>query len=701
MTGATNGAASPAFLAQPLAGLLANRRARRVCQALGITTVAEFLQTPRQQFLAHKGCGQHTYATIEQSILEHLHAALQLPSGHADADAARALPPLVRDRRATRAFLSLGITTVGQFLALPREQLLAVPGFGRATHRRVLERIRATRPVRAAVLQLLPAALLELQLERAALGAPLLARLRALGCTTFAQLLAMPEALFADGGELSPRAAAEIRACLDQLFRVALEHVDTLPVPMELDYATLKGRLLAPLPDADRELVCRLLGLGTAVQSPGEVATAMGLDHERVAALIDAARELMHERAPSILGRLRHEVASELQAFEGLVTGDHLAAGSLLHTLAKGGGDPQLPLRLSAFCFPNDFQLQEGCLTTLPPRQFERFQRRLRLLTAAGRLPVSIERLVQELRQITDPVPRGLLLHLLRHSGRLTVQIDATAGEMVLQSQHSVPGRLRDILHEEGHPLSLEDLVFHYRDRFRSVRQQRLRRHLRLDPMFVEIGPRLWSLRSWHQDELKIAASLAADVAARVLTLGGKQYVPALLQGEALGERTVHLVLDCLRRDASVRYLGRGEVCPATHSRSQVLEQLLKDFRRAGSEVVLSMFLANQPAERRRLVTRLLHENRLFVQVAADRIDALTNYPFNDQRLQQLLEVVQDQLEQRGGYAAIGDVLTVLNGSDLGGSWLTELLLGDLLRRHGNFELLPAGVVAKRELMLI
>jgi hypothetical protein len=132
-----------------------------------------------------------------------------------------------------------------------------------------------------------------------------------------------------------------------------------------------------------------------------------------------------------------------------------------------------------------------------------------------------------------------------------------------------------------------------------------------------------------------------------------------------------------------------------------VLEQLLVDLKRAASDVVVSRFVYNQPPQRQRLVERLLRHNRLFVMPSDDRIDMLTNYPFNDERLRRLIALVGQQLDQRAGYAQVAALKAAVDRSDLGGGWLTPVLLGDILRRHGPFEMLPAGIVARQELGLL
>jgi hypothetical protein len=191
---------------------------------------------------------------------------------------------------------------------------------------------------------------------------------------------------------------------------------------------------------------------------------------------------------------------------------------------------------------------------------------------------------------------------------------------------------------------------------------------------------------------------LADMVAARVCELGGRQHVPHLLGGTGCTVRDAWLVIDCLRKDGRVRCLGRGDACPASRGRSSTVEGLLTDFKRAMGEVPLDLFLQNQPPERRRLVARLLAENRLFVAPSTDKVDLLTNYPFDQKRREQLLQVAEAALAARGGYAGLDVLLAAVQQSDLAGTFWTEHLLGELLRRHGDFDLLPGGFVARREM---
>ncbi len=94
------------------------------------------------------------------------------------------------------------------------------------------------------------------------------------------------------------------------------------------------------------------------------------------------------------------------------------------------------------------------------------------------------------------------------------------------------------------------------------------------------------------------------------------------------------------------------------------------------------------------MVATLIRENRLFISPSRGLVDLLTNYPFNEERMQRMLELVAGKLDASGGYASLKSLREAICCTDLGGDWLTIDLLSDLLRRHGNYEFLPGGLVA-------
>jgi hypothetical protein len=557
-------------------------------------------------------------------------------------------------------------------------------------------------PSAASPFHLLPVSFLELSVLRLPIAQPLANLLCAQGITTVNAMLSLPSTAFEPGAWLGPHGAVELRSALGGLLHGGLAQLAPAPAqtPSDDDWSHLEGKLMSSVAEEARPLLRELLGLDGHAVTLAELVRRGPHDGRELEQIFDAVRSRLQERLPNLLCTLRHEIGMELQAFDGLVDGHHLALGSLLHSIASGAGDPRVALRLSAFCFPHDFHLHADTLVGLSPRRFRHLIRQLRRLVQPHRLPLPIDTLLTELAAEQAEAPRGLIVHLLRSELRIAIEICGDHGEVAIPDPRSAGARLADLLAEVGEPTSLEDLVFAYREHFRRASRASIEQRLRRDPMFVMVGPNRWALRAWHQEELAAVTPLVDKVARRLCAEGGKQNVAALLAQDAPDDRTLWLVLDRLAQDPRVRLLGRGEACPATHTRSQVLDQLMQDFRRAAGDVVTSMFVANQPASHQRLVKRLLHENRLFVIPSEDRIDVLSNYPFNAERLQRLLTLVAHQLNQRTGYAQVSALKAAIDRTDLGGSWLTPTLLTDILRRHGPFEVLPGELIGRAELGL-
>ncbi|MFY9343824.1 MAG: hypothetical protein WAT39_15145, partial [Planctomycetota bacterium] len=461
------------------------------------------------------------------------------------------------------------------------------------------------------------------------------------------------------------------------------------------DWPTLRAQLLGPLTEQQRAWFQQLVGplQPRPPATPAQVTADTNGADERA----DRLRAALLQHANRMAARLQGAVAAELAANDGAVMVEQLAVGSVLHTLSHAADDRSFGLRLAAFLFPAELALHRRALLALPPRQLRCLLRELPRLVPNHRLPVPIDTLVAELQRLGIDVPRGVLLHLLRTELRIAIELEER-GEVAAADPTSPSARLVELL-PVGQPMALTDLVFAWRERWRAGSRAGLLRHLRTSEQFLQIGPESWTLRAGH-DQALAAVQPQVDAVVRQLTaLGGRHHVANLL---ALpdGAPTTWLVLDRLRADPRVRLLGRGDACAATHQRSQVMETTLQAMRRAAGDVVTSMFLANQAPEHRRLVARLLQHNRLFVQTGDDRIDTLSNWPFNAERLQRLLALVAETLASRSGYAHASALKTVVDRSDLGGDWLTPGLLADVLRRHGPFEVLPGGIVARADLML-
>ncbi len=466
------------------------------------------------------------------------------------------------------------------------------------------------------------------------------------------------------------------------------------------DWPALRRQLVAGLAADEVRTFARVVGLDAPPPSRLALAAELHLAPARLDALVERVRTRVAAAAPTLLARLQREATSALAAGDGTLQIDQAPPDTLLRALADQAPDRELGLRLLAFLLPHECCHHAGTLLGVPMRVLRRLLRALPPLVAPHRLPLHLDWIRHELEPICEPVPRGVLLHVLRTELRVAIEHDAHLGDVVAPDPRTPEARLVELLQEARRPLPITDLLFAWRERFRTGSLGSLSRWLRTSDAFVRVGHDLWALRSDHSLGLGETTTLADRVARRIVAEGGRNHVADLLAADERDERTVHYVLDHLAHDPRVRMLGRGDACAASHRRSAVLESLLGDLRRAAGEVVVSRFLQNQPPERRRLVARLLRDNRLFVQPGPDRVDTITNWPFNDERLQRLLAIADNHLRSRAGYAS-GDVLRdLMRRSDLGGEWLTTAVLLDVLRRHGPFEVLPGGIVAHADTAL-
>lgn len=560
------------------------------------------------------------------------------------------------------------------------------------------EQPRRRTPSLPSAARLLPAALLQVPIARLALPEATATLLLQHDVSTVHELLSLPARAYSRKSWFAVAHVEAVQRALAQLLREGLATCD--PTATRDALRDLRDELLGCLSDDERRLVTDLVGFDAPPLSRLDAALQRALPVHVLEERTEQARARLHQTAPALLGRLRYEVGRDLAAGGGMLADGPVDNGSLLQVIAEGSRDPLLGARLVAFCFPREFSLHRDALCGVAPRTLRRLLRELPRLVPPQRLPLPVDTLEQELAAAQAPAPRGLLVHLLRVELRVEVGPDADGVLVVVPDPRSPSTRLVDLLLDLGRPTQLDELVYAYRDRHRRASRRRTEQRLRRNPVFVMLGPNLWSLRRWHAEELDAVAPLVDRVARRVCSAGERQRVATLLAEDRAEERTVHLVLDRLAVDPRVRLLGRGEVCPATHKQSRVQQQLLTDFRQAAGDVVTSMFVQNQPPHRRRLVERLLRWNRLFVTPAPDRIDVLSNYPFNEERMQRLLNLVGHQLEQHGGHAPVAALKEVLDGTDLGGNWLSPMLLADLLRRHGPFELLADEIVCRRDLRL-
>ncbi|MCA8956598.1 MAG: hypothetical protein KDC87_11025 [Planctomycetes bacterium] len=674
-------------------------RGLRACHLLRVETVGDFLAHPRSDFTALQDCGRRTYEDLARRVHEYLTSTVR----HDLIDTeilATPLSEIVSNPRAMRAFRTLSLTTIGEFLETPRHRLLGVRGFGARTYRETTQQIRVLIDRHTNGTELLPPSLLAFPLNGLGFAQSLAKALQGLGITTVAELINSSGEQLRQNASIGEDGIARIRTELDRLVRIGIDQtIDLGSGTRVLDFYGLLSQMLTALDEQQTTLFRLRIGIDCGRASLRRVAQVLSISREAAGILEESTRMALQQHTPALLDRLRQEAHRELRTLGGMVHCELLTPRTLLSSAAQCTGDKHLPLRLLRFCFARELHLYGDFLTTLAPAAYRRFRRVLRWSTARDRLPVPLMEVEQQLARVVQPVPRGLVKHLLTAHERLVIRRDSEAGEVVHRGLHSVPDRIAAILADLDRPTSAEDILFHYRDRHHLGNLARLQDHLRADPRFLEVGHAVWSLRSEHLDELATAKPEAEAIADVILAQRGRQSVFSLHKEAMIPERTTFLVIACLRQDPRLRYLGQGTFCQRG-ARSTVMEEIREAMQRAMGEIVCSRFIDNSHPRRQRLVSRLLHDNQAFVEPCEDRVDLLTNYPFNKERLWRLNHMIVAQLEAGRGYAHATELLETLNATDLGGDWLTEHMLLDLLRRNFPYELLPGGLVAQPHLGL-
>lgn len=544
----------------------------------------------------------------------------------------------------------------------------------------------------AMAMALLPEQLLHRPWTELALAPELLAHLHRHGVLTLADLLQLPESSLGPDGWLQSSHVLTLREALAACLRTDLPapkaNTDSAPTDWPAVYARLQHRLPTTFGEALATMLGQRLPRGAHSATSSERASMPASEAELRAALRHHARDLCE--------RIDRELPAEFRAHDGVLDLKHAAAGSQVRALGQAAPGSHAPLRLIELCSELPCCTSGGLLYAVSQADLRRLQQALRRIVTPARLPLAIDAVLAELKHAELQPPRGTVVQLLRRNLRFSISWDASLGEAVVPDPRSPTLRLAGVLLELGGPTSFEELFYAYRERYRRAHRARLQQRLRRDSTFLQVGADQWSVRSWHASELTACMPLADQIARTLCARGGKQDIFAIAAEHGAAGNTPWLLWALLAQDPRIRLLGRGEACAATHVRSQVLEQLLQDFRRAGGDVVTSLFIQNQPATRQRLVARLLRENQCFVSPAADRVDLLTNYPFNTERLLRVRRLVDEILDALGGHASVLRLKQGLDGTDLGGGWLTVELLADLLRRQGPYEVLPGGIVALR-----
>ena len=685
-------------LAYQIKFLQPTARGLRACRQLNVKTVGEFLQRDQREFTSLRNCGKHTYDDL--AVLVHRFLLEETPCDPSEDQLAKPLLDLIHNPRAERAFLACSVTTVGEFLNTPKEELLSVHGFGERSYWAVAQRIREVTGNQSDGIDLLPKSLQRFSLGGLGLEAGVHSALLNLGISNAGELLRTRESVLSAEPAIGEAGVRSLKEALDRLVREGIDR--TLSVAesgTRIEFQGLVPRILSMLNDRQRAFFCRRVGLECRGSHLEGVARQLELGVEAAQSLEEEILQTLRRRAPSLVTRLHEEAGRELHAFDGIIHADKLAPGSLLWSAAKSTGEKELPLRLLKFCFPSEFYCYADFVSTLQPTEFRKFRRTLHQMSRPDHLPVAVSEVVERVKAIVDPVPVGLMMHLLKTRERLVTQIDPKLGEILHSSGMNVADRLAEILEELQSPTPLEELGFHYRDRHGHGSMNQLLDHMRKDSRFLEVSASVWDLRRMHLEDLMRAREEANTIAEIILAQPGRQNIQSLHAHSDLPDQLTYMIIECLRHDPRVRHLGKGVFCRHEHQ-SAVMREIKESMHRAMGEVVLSRFLDNQHPRRRRLSRRLLSTNRSFIEPTPDRIDLLTNYPFDAERLARLVSVVDSTLEAHQGYAHISEIRAVVNETDLGGGWLSEHMLLDLLRRNSDFELLPGGLMARAEMGL-
>ncbi|MHC5065254.1 MAG: DNA-directed RNA polymerase subunit alpha C-terminal domain-containing protein [Planctomycetota bacterium] len=676
-----------------------SQRVQAACASLGIETVGQFLERDKAEFLALPNFGERSYQGLDQRVESYIHSTPPVSEVADPGDLERPINGIVTNSRALRAFVRLGITTVGAFLATPKNELLAIQGFGERTYTDVVQKIRAL--IGSNPNHLLPSSLLCFRVYDLGLDETLHDTLSRLGIVNVGDVLRLSEAFMLNEPGIGDEGMKSLRVALDRMLQVGIAQVAGYG-SVDLDtFSGFLGQILTILDQGQREILKYRVGLGCQAQSVRQLASRWKVSEEQVEVREDTLRRSLQKRLPAHMMELRRATEAELKAFEGIITGDRLAPGTILHLAAKESRDPRLPLRLASFLFPQEFHLTGEFLSSLAPKLLQSLKKRLRRCTDDRHLPVSVETLESDVRDLVDPVPRELLLHLLRDHLQLSVQIDPKLGEIINRKQGSIADRLQSIIEDLSTPLSLEDLFFHFRDRFQACQKDRLLDEMRKDRRFLQLEREVWSLRERHLDELELLRVEAERISKEIVSSGQRKDVFEIDRSGPGSERAAYLLNDHLRRDPALRYLGRGHFVPRNVEHSTLVQGLVANLRKAMGEIPFSRFLQNQSEGRRRLISALLNRNRLFVSPVPDRVDLLENYPFNQDRLRRLLQATDGCLEENHGYSQLKAVKMAVEEAGLGGGWLSDHLLLDLLARHGRYEFLPGDMVAQASLGLM
>lgn len=669
-----------ASLATPLEALRLTERLASACAAAGATTVAGVLALRQDQLLASKGVGERQWQQLRRAVCRHLRQHRRpRPSARSRRVDLTSLQP-----RAQLALTRLGLTTCESWSIAALDALRVIPDLDADAVAALQATVGSAPPVTVWPTRFLRTSLLRLALParlRRALAAGGYKTLGDLRCADPHQLAALPA--------VGAKGVRTLREALARGFALK----PSLRARRRLLGSTGLERMLRRMNPAERRLVELCIGLNGSRPTQAQLATALEIPLAAIGANVARARAALEVRGGSILRRVREAATAELHAQGGALHAAHVAAASPLRTLSRTAADPLLALRLLAFLRPDALALVGDVLLDLPAATYPRVARELTRAVSGLSLPMPLREVHAHLTAAgLAQLPRGVFEALLQRVPRLQILVDPRLGEVLDRRPVAVTTRIEEILRRAPAALQASDILFAYRDRFGSARRTRLIDALHAERVFLRVGPDEWDLRERHLDELELAQPEADRVRDHIMASDGAVSLVDLVEPGA-SPRLVYLVRDLLHHDPTLRSLGRGLFCARGLRVSSHVKTLRLELRRAMGEVPLQRFLSNQPESVRQIRARLLAENRLFVSSAPDRVDMITNYPLNDERLRRLLQAVETLIEEAGGHDRLDRLAAKMRTDEVGGSFLTPHFLADILHRHGRFETIADDII--------
>lgn len=713
--------ASPRVDALPLS----NRTKCRLVEA-GIETVAELDAKTDAELLALDGFG-HTCLREVRSVLRFLgdEATTQQPVSDrfpVDVDEELATTPLAHlpiSNRARRVFEREQIVTVRDYLQRGEDHLLHLRNFGETSLRLVNRAIHAaaerdtTAPPLPELDKIGDSTALGDALSHvpvSALDLPRRARrvCQELGLRTLRDLARV------SGDDLLTRknfGQATLRRIREEVDHFLALHERGA----EVTFVDLLDSLFQRLQSKERQLVeLRENRDGSGGKTLIEAGTALGITESRACQIEHSAWARLRRFSAGLTDGAGKRAAEFILRQGGVCSADDLATDAFF---APTRTNADFVARLLSRLVPHQVgQLPDGRLAALPAATLTTLGARLkkRLLRTARTMP---------LQRLTDEVLRGLdagehgptivraLCETLFHR-----EVSATpeGEEQVRTSAQGLGDDLSRVLVEAGKPL-------HFRDIARKLTQppcsrgdvdeEKVRLRLCRDPRFVLIRRGLYDLRERFHIEPERRAELATRSRAILLEAGRPTSV-ALIAGELARDPRFEQLSEfalaaILRDDAGFRHLGRGTFVVAEDTERSVLHvsEMLERFLLDAGGPLSYAELRRLVRERRQVsdgaISATLVGRDTFIRVERGLFDLAQRHPFGPSVRAALVKAAKTLLEAEGGVVSVDKVGAAVRGTLPGfDTTLHPVLIGDLLRRSGDFQFLGSGFIALNDTTL-